>query len=119
MQREPDDWARMAEQAAAAGDWREAVHCLYWASITLLEGRRAWRHNPTRTPREYVRLLKPGSSQQQGLRRMTQIFERIWYGHRDAEAEVYAQAHACFETLDRAGSSTDATTRPDAAGVTA
>jgi hypothetical protein len=94
-----DDWARMAEEHAAAGAWREAVHCLYWAAIVLLESRRAWRHNPTRTPREYVRLLKPGSAQQQGLRGLTQSLERSWYGQREATAEDYQRAQGCFRQL--------------------
>ena len=96
---EAEDWAQWAEEHAAAGEWREAVHCLYWAAIVSLEARRAWRHNPTRTPREYVRLLKPGSAQQQGLRSLTQIFERIWYGLREADAEEYAEARALYERL--------------------
>ncbi len=94
-----DDWARMAEENAAAGAWREAVHCLYWAAIVLLESRRAWRHNPTRTPREYVRLLKPGSAQQQGLRGLTQSLERSWYGQRETTAEDYQRAQGCFRQL--------------------
>jgi len=97
--READDWAMRAEQHAAAGEWREAVHCLYWAAIVLLEARRAWRHNPTRTPREYVRLLKPGSAQEKGLRRLTQIFELAWYGLRGASAEEYGEARAMYEGL--------------------
>ncbi len=97
--READDWAERAEQHAAAGEWREAVHCLYWAAIVLLETRRAWRHNPTRTPREYVRLLKPGSVQEQGLRRLTQIFERVWYGLREANAEEYGEARSMYQGL--------------------
>lgn len=96
---EADDWEQWAEQHAAAGEWREAVHCLYWAAIVSLETRRAWRHNPTRTPREYVRLLKPGSAQQLGLRRLTQIFERVWYGLRDANAEEYAEARTQYARL--------------------
>ena len=94
-----DDWAKWAAEHAEAGEWREAVHCLYWAAIVLLESRRAWRHNPTRTPREYVRLLKPGSAQQQGLRKLTQIFERVWYGLRDADSSEYAEARALYELL--------------------
>jgi hypothetical protein len=97
---EADDWAKWAAEHAEAGEWREAVHCLYWAAIVLLESRRAWRHNPTRTPREYVRLLKPGSAQQQGLRRLTQIFEQVWYGLRDAEPGEYAEARALYERLE-------------------
>jgi hypothetical protein len=96
---EADDWATWAAEHAEAGEWREAVHCLYWAAIVLLESRRAWRHNPTRTPREYVRLLKPGSAQQQGLRRLTQIFERVWYGLRDADESEYAEARALYERV--------------------
>ena len=103
--READDWAQWAEQHAEAGEWREAVHCLYWAAIVSLEARRAWRHNPTRTPREYVRLLKPGSVQEQGLRRLTQIFERVWYGLRDANEAEYGEALAQYERLSQAGGS--------------
>ena len=100
---EADDWAKAAAEHAEAGEWREAVHCLYWAAIVLLESRRAWRHNPTRTPREYVRLLKPGSGQREGLRKLTQIFERVWYGLRDADAGEYAEARALYERLAGSG----------------
>ncbi len=97
--REATDWARQAEEFAQAGEWREAVHCLYWAAIVSLEARRAWRHNPTRTPREYLRLLKPGSAQQRGLRGLTRIFERVWYGLREGRAEEYAEALALYKAL--------------------
>jgi hypothetical protein len=97
--RESSDWARRADAFAAEGAWRDAVHCLYWAAIVLLESRRAWRHNPTRTPREYVRLLKPGSGQQAALRGLTQIFERSWYGLREADAAEYMQAKGWYDDL--------------------
>jgi len=97
--KEADDWAALADGCAAQQQWREAVHCLYWAAIVRLEARRAWRHNPTRTPREYVRLLKPGSQQQGALRSLTQILERVWYGLRDASDEDYQQARSLFDGL--------------------
>jgi hypothetical protein len=97
--REATDWAAQAETHARAGEFREAVHCLYWAAIVALEARRAWRHNPTRTPREYVRLLKAGSARQKGLRGLTQIFERTWYGLRDADAAEYARARGLYDGL--------------------
>jgi hypothetical protein len=96
---ESDEWAEWAREHAEAREWREAVHCLYWAAIVLLESRRAWRHNPTRTPREYVRLLKAGSAQQAGLRGLTQIFERVWYGLREADEREYAEARGLYEGL--------------------
>jgi hypothetical protein len=97
--REAIDWVKQAEEFASGGEWREAVHCLYWAAIVSLESRRAWRHNPTRTPREYVRLLKAGSGQQRALRGLTRMFERVWYGLRESGAEEYAEARGLYEAL--------------------
>jgi hypothetical protein len=121
--REATGWAQLAEAHAAAAEWREAVHCLYWAAIVLLESRRAWRHNPTRTPREYVRLLKAGSARQQGLRGLTQILERVWYGQRAATVEDYRSAQSCFAQLESAvessGAGAAANTAAGPAGATA
>jgi hypothetical protein len=101
--REASDWADRATAFAREANWREAVHCLYWAAIVLLESRRAWRHNPTRTPREYVRLLKPGSVQQESLRGMTRTFEQVWYGLREANAAEYERAQEMYARLLETG----------------
>jgi hypothetical protein len=98
-QKESDNWADLARVEAAKQNWRAAVHCLYWATIVMLEGRRLWRRNRARTPREYVQLLEPGSGMQQSLRRLTQIFERIWYGLRPAAESDYASALRLFDEL--------------------
>lgn len=98
-QKESDNWAELARAEAAKQNWRAAVHCLYWAAIVMLEGRRLWRQNRARTPREYVLLLEPGSGRQQALRRLTQIFERIWYGLRPAAESDYVSALSLFDEL--------------------
>jgi hypothetical protein len=98
-QKESDDWAELARFEAARKDWRAAVHCLYWATIVMMEGRKLWRQNRARTPREYLLLLEPGSRMQQTLRRLTQLFERIWYGLRPAGESDYASALVLFEEL--------------------
>ncbi len=98
-QKESDNWADLARAEAARQDWRAAVHCLYWAAIVMMEGRRLWRQNRARTPREYLLLLEPESKVQQTLRRLTQIFERIWYGLRPAAESDYANALVLFEQL--------------------
>lgn len=97
--RERDDWRRLAEVEAAKGAWREAIHALYWAAIIHLENRRAWRHNPARTPREYVRLLKAGSAEQRELRGLTGALEKSWYGQQTAREEEYRAARESFERL--------------------
>ena len=100
--RDSVDWSTLAEQRAAAGDWREAVHCLYWAAIALMEGRRAWKPNPTRTPREYLGLLQPGSEGQRALRALTRSFETIWYGRAEVDEAAYRNALESFRSLEAA-----------------
>ncbi len=110
--RESTDWARLADARAAEGDWREAVHGLYWAAIVHLEAKRSWRHNPSRTPREYVRLLKAGSPQQRALGGLTKIFERVWYGFGEASDAEYGRARSMYDGL--ASGAADAPAAPDA-----
>ena len=86
------NWLREAEQHAAAARFRDAVHCLYWASIVTLEGRRLWQPDRARTPREYLRLVDPGSRVFLLLRNQTFSFEKIWYGLRSAERLDYDSA---------------------------
>jgi hypothetical protein len=101
-QKESAEWADLARAEAETNNWREAIHCLYWASIVALESHRLWRRDYARTPREYVDLLEHNSFRQLTLRRLTRIFERIWYGLRHAAREDYIQALALFEDLRRA-----------------
>jgi Domain of unknown function (DUF4129) len=98
-QKESLDWAELAEAETARQEWRSAVHCLYWATIVMLEGRKLWRPNRARTPREYLLLLEPDGRMQQTLSGLTQIFERIWYGLRPAKESDYARALILFEEL--------------------
>jgi hypothetical protein len=93
------NWRRLAEEQASRHEWREAVHCLYWASIVMLEGRRYWTPNRSRTPREYLRLLEAGSPRWALLRQQTRGFERIWYGLNPAARHDYQSALDLHEQL--------------------
>lgn len=92
-------WADGARRAAQAGDWREAVHSLYWATVVELEGRKVWRQHRDRTPREYLRLLETGSKYRSPVAALTQIFERIWYGLREAQEQDYARVLALYDEV--------------------
>jgi Domain of unknown function (DUF4129) len=92
-------WAALAERAAAAEDWREAIHALYWAIVNELEGRRLWRQNTVRTPREYLRLVPPEAPQHRPLRAFTQQLEHIWYGLAPAARADYERARAAYDEL--------------------
>lgn len=85
-------WLEDARQAAARGAWRDAVHFLYWSSISRLESSGLWPADRARTPREYLALLAPGNAQRPALLALTRTFERTWYAGRPATEADYRQA---------------------------
>jgi hypothetical protein len=84
-------WLQDARNAATRQAWRDAIHLLYWASISRLEGSGLWPADRTRTPREYLALLSPESQHRPDLGALTRSFERTWYAGREAnEADFQA-----------------------------
>jgi len=92
-------WMEDAKRAAAAGLWREAIHFLYWASISRLESKRMWPADRARTPREYLALVAPEDPRQAGLASLTRSFERVWYGGRTAGEGDYKRAEQTATAL--------------------
>jgi hypothetical protein len=85
-------WLADARRAAAAGQWREAIHFVYWASISRLESKRLWPADRARTPREYLALVAQEDPRHAGLATLTGNFERTWYGGRTAAEADYRKA---------------------------
>ena len=85
-------WFQDAQRMAAQGQWRDAIHFLYWASISRLESKRMWPADRARTPREYLRLFPAADARRQDLTALTHSFERTWYGGREAGATEYDAA---------------------------
>lgn len=97
-------WLADARRAAAEGEWREAIHFLYWAAISRLESRRLWPADRARTPREYLALVAQEDPRKPGLSQLTRTFERFWYGGRSAGETDYKQAESLATTLIGGGS---------------
>jgi hypothetical protein len=87
-------WLKDAQDAAAAGHWREAIHFMYWAAISRLESKRLWPADRARTPREYLLLLPKTDPRRDHLTTLTRSFERTWYGGREAALTDYEAARA-------------------------
>jgi cell pole-organizing protein PopZ len=85
-------WLKDAQDAAAGGLWREAIHFLYWAAISRLESKRLWPADRARTPREYLLLLPTADPRRDNLTTLTRSFERTWYGGREAALTDYEAA---------------------------
>jgi hypothetical protein len=92
-------WLEDAQRAAAAGQWREAIHFLYWAAISRLESKRLWPADRARTPREYLALVAADDPRQPGLATLTGSFERVWYGGRPAGEGDYLKAEQIASAL--------------------
>jgi hypothetical protein len=92
-------WLADARRAAASRQWREAIHCVYWAAISRLESRRLWPADRARTPREYLALLAAEDPRRAGLATLTGSFERTWYGGRAAGESDYRKAEELADVL--------------------
>lgn len=92
-------WLADARRAAAAGEWREAIHFVYWAAISRLESKRLWPADRARTPREYLALVTADDPRRAGLATLTGSFERTWYGGRAAVESDYLQAEKLADGL--------------------
>ena len=92
-------WVQEALAAAELGDFREAVHCAYWASVAHLEDVRILPRDRARTPRESLRLLDPYPKEQGILRTITRSFELIWYGYRPVSASEWAGTKEQLEKI--------------------
>lgn len=92
-------WLDGAREEAARGEWREAVRRAYWCGVAFLETQGAWRADPSRTPREYVRLLPATDRRVEPLAALTSLLERVWYGVAPADRERYDEALSLLEQL--------------------
>ena len=76
------EWTSRALAAFRAGDMREATRCAYHAGIRRVEEEGGWRLDHSRTPREYLPLLRPNDSRRMPVEELTKRFEQVWYGNR-------------------------------------
>lgn len=92
-------WLQDARQAARSGSWRDAIHLLYWASISRLESTGLWPADRARTPREYLALLPNESQHRPDLTVLTRSFERTWYANNMAAEGDFLQAEQSAHRL--------------------
>jgi hypothetical protein len=102
-------WTNEALAAAERGDYREAIHCAYWAGVSRLEDLNLLARDRTRTPRESVLLLQSHPDQQTCLRELARRFEVIWYGYRPASETDWSSARLQLERIGCLKPSTAAT----------
>ncbi|HLJ85697.1 MAG TPA: DUF4129 domain-containing protein [Candidatus Angelobacter sp.] len=92
-------WLAEAQGFARRQDWRNGIHLAYWAGISFLEERGAWKPDRARTPREYLRLMNTQAPEHAALLSLTKKFEVCWYGHRASDESDFKEALVHLEEL--------------------
>ena len=95
------DWITWREQArskAQEGAFREAIRSLFVSA--LMEGRHRgwWDYEPETTNREHLARVGEPVERREALRRLTELYERSWYGLGHPGREEF---HRCEEWLER------------------
>jgi len=85
--RPPTEFFREADRLAGAGDYPGAIRMLAGGVAVGISGERAWDQSPFT-----VRELFARSQRAEDLRPLLLSFEEAIYGHRPADAAVYARA---------------------------
>ncbi|MGA8036554.1 MAG: DUF4129 domain-containing protein [Candidatus Acidiferrales bacterium] len=101
------EWVRAAREAAARGDYREAIHSAYWAGITRLQDSGALPRDRAKTPREYLRALAAPRAEavdfhekfREPLTKLTTLLERTWYAKRGAGSDDFRNTLQHLEAL--------------------
>ena len=84
---------------AAAGEWREAIHLGFWASVSRLESDGVWEPDKARTPREYLNAIPRENGARPPFAAVVKTFEIAWYGGRPASSGEFELFMAELEKL--------------------
>lgn len=89
LSRGANEWERYATQLAAGSRWREAIRAWYHAVLVTCYAAGVLHYRKSRTNWEYVAALAPSIPWRGEMIRLTQRFEREWYGADQSSAEAY------------------------------
>lgn len=89
VQSSPDALLRQADEAAAKGDFTEALRRLYLALIRNLDRHGLLRFDRSRTNYEYLRQVRGHEAVAGPLSALTDHAETIWYGPRQPDRADY------------------------------
>jgi hypothetical protein len=93
-------WRGQALSKAQRGAFREAIRSLFVS--VLMEGhhRGWWIYEPETTNREHLARVEGPAERRQALRKLTELYERSWYGLGHPGREEFRK---CQEWLEQMG----------------
>lgn len=85
---------------AVAGNYREALRYLLLSSLLQLEEKGVIKYRHDQTNGEYIRKLRAASYPGEDLlKKLTGLYERVWYGKSACGKEDYDHARAIYRQL--------------------
>jgi hypothetical protein len=94
---------QQAEKLAQEGRYLDALRMLYRAVLSLLHRKQLLRYESTRTNGEYVQEVRLSPQARAELRepfeRLTDLFERKWYGDGVCEPAEFQEGHGLAEEI--------------------
>lgn len=99
-----DNWLVMADKLEKEGQHREAVRCLYLASLMRLDDARIIRFLRGETNWEHESRFRKSPARPAGLslKEPTQLFDVIWYGYVQAEEVHVSEMRGFYSELVQA-----------------
>jgi hypothetical protein len=82
------------------GDYRTAVRYLYLSALLLLEEQGQLRYDRALTNREYLHSLADRPELKRILSEVVEVFDRVWYGYHELDAEAYQHYVKQIELLE-------------------
>lgn len=96
-----DEWLELSHSLESEGRHREAVRCLYIASLLRLDEANVMRFIRSQTNWEHLARFEasPRRPQNLDLRPLTRSFDLVWYGYRPTGPHEVGQFRLAYETL--------------------
>ncbi|MGC8559169.1 MAG: DUF4129 domain-containing protein [Phycisphaerae bacterium] len=96
-----DEWMNLAAELGSAGDWRMAYRAMYLALLSSLHAAGRINFRKSLTNRAYVARYRGPAEERRTFSALTELFDRVWYGHKPVPAEVRADVDAQMKSLLR------------------
>lgn len=100
------EWLDEAHRLAADQNFRMVYRALYLALLSGLHSAGKIDHNPNRTNWTYVQNYRGPQTERDLFSNLTDLFDRIWYGHKNAGSENLPQLRQTVRILIGSGEQT-------------
>lgn len=84
------------KQALRAGDYRSAIRMQFIKVLQILQENNSIKWKPEKTNKDYLRELN-GTKQKNEFRKLSGIYELVWYGNTKIERDTFEQLNPSFE----------------------